>query len=260
MKTFNRCRFVLLLFVIFIPFLIHNIEKLDYDHQSSRTTAVVTNYLCPQKPITSRGYFRVDFTNDLKVNYTETCELSDILLVYILSKIDHIDRREQIRRTWANQNDHEQLARTCFIFLVGQTQNSSLNSQIELESSAYADLVQLNINETDQSIVYKEVGGLKWSSIYASHIPYLFKTNDDMIIDSLLLSDMARYFQENRTDYSNYLRTRANIQEFIQEMVLVDKYTLFKGIYIEGDKTMREGKFGLSYVAWNDDKLPGYCR
>jgi hypothetical protein len=250
---------VLLLIVILTPFFIHNIEKSNHGRVSS-TKTVVTSYLCAQKPESSQGYFRVDFTDDLRVDYTKICKSNDILLIYILSKIDHIDRRERIRQTWANKNEYEELLRTCFVFLIGRTENSSLNSQIILEASLYSDLVQLNINETYQNIVYKEVGGLKWSYIYASHIPYLFKTDDDMIIDSLLLSDTARYFRENRTDHSDYLQKQVKIQEFIQEMAVVDKYTLFKGIYIDGVKTIREGKFGLSYVAWNDDKLPGYCR
>jgi hypothetical protein len=43
-------------------------------------------------------------------------------------------------------------------------------------------------------------------------------------------------------------------------MVVMNKYTLFKGIYTNGTKTIRRGKFGLNHVAWNHDKLPEYFR
>ncbi len=78
-----KCRFVLLLIVILTPFFIHNIEKSNHGRVSS-TKTVVTSYLCAQKSESSQGYFRVDFTDDLRVDYTKICKSNDILLIYIL--------------------------------------------------------------------------------------------------------------------------------------------------------------------------------
>jgi hypothetical protein len=216
--------------------------------------------MCPQFPSDSKGYFHVDFKDNFPVDYTNICKSDDILLIYILSKVNHIERRERIRRTWANKNAYEQLFHTCFIFLIGLDTNSSVNAKIISEATIYGDLVQLNLNESYQNIVYKEVAGLKWSHMYASHIPYLFKIDDDTIVDSLLLSDTARFFIDNRTDHSEYFQKQKKIREFTKQMAVVNKYTLFKGIIIDGQKTIRKGKFGLHHVAWNHDQFPGYCR
>ncbi len=259
-------RFIIFSTIFFIIFflriylIIYSVEKSNNNNGISLTRTISTVYMCPQYPSASKGYFRVDFTDNLVIDYTKICKSDDILLIYILSKIDHFDRREIIRRTWANKDQYEQLFRTCFIFLIGLDNNSSLNSDIIFEASIYNDIVQLNINESYQNIVYKEVGGLKWSHMYASHIPYLFKTDDDIIIDTLLLSDIARFFIENRTDHSDYFQKHPKIQEFSAQMLPINKYTLFKGIYTDGSKSIRRGKFGLHHVAWNHDKLPGYCR
>jgi hypothetical protein len=220
------------------------------------TNSPVIVYLCPQFPSSSKGYFHVDFTDNFSLNYSKICKSDDILLIYILSKANHIKRREAIRRTWANKNQYEQLFRICFIFLIGLTTNSDVFS----EASIYGDLVQLNINESYQNIVYKEVGGLKWSHIYTSHIPYLFKTDDDIIVDTILLSDITKYFIDSRIDHSDYLQKQDKIKAFINQTSSVNKFTLFKGISIQGHKTKRRGKFALHHLAWNHDILPGYCR
>lgn len=263
MKNYILYRFIIFSIIFFIIFLIriyltiHSVEKIDNGMISS-TRPTVTVYMCPQFPAHSKGYFRVNFTDNLPINYRKICKSDDILLIYILSKVDHIERRQKIRQTWANKNQYEQLFRICFIFLVGLENNSSLD--LNSEASIYGDIVQLNINESYQSIVYKEVGGLTWSHMYASHIPYLFKTDDDMIMDTLLLSDITRFFIENRVDHSDYFRKHEKMQEFIREMLPINKYTLFKGITMKKRKTKRTGKFRLSYVAWNHEDLPEYCR
>jgi hypothetical protein len=202
----------------------------------------------------------VDFTYNLPVNYSKICEKDDILLVYILSKVDHIERRKAIRRTWANRDDYDQLTNTCFVFIIGLTNNQTLKSEIYSEVLMYEDMVQVNLTDTYQNIVYKEVGGLKWSHIYASHIPFLFKTDDDIIVDSILLSDITIFFRTNQTQHSKYLQKQDKIKEFVNQTSIVNKYTLFKGLFVNGHKMKKRGKYGLTNLAWNHEDLQGYCR
>ena len=225
----------------------------------STTSPPVTVYMCAQSP-TSKGYFHVDFIDTSSLDYKTICKSKDILLVYILSKADHIERRKAIRRTWANREYYNQLFYTCFIFLVGRSKNSSINSHISSEISIYGDIAQLNVNETFQNIVYKEVGGLKWSHMYASHIPFIFKTDDDIIIDSLLLSDLTVFLLENGLEHSYYLQQEAEMKAFTQQVLTINKNSFFKGMYTDRHRTIRRGKFGLQNVAWNSEFLPGYCR
>jgi hypothetical protein len=246
---------LLFLLLICVYILINSVEKSDNDTISS-TRPAVTVYMCPQFLSSSKGYFHVDFTTNFPSNYKTMCESDDSLLVYILSKVNNFERRQAIRRTWANKEQYEQLYRTCFVFLVGLGNNSTILS----EALTYGDIVQLNINESYQNIVYKEVAGLKWSHLYASHIPYLFKTDDDIIVDTLLLSDIVRFFTKNRTKHNDYFQKYDTMKEFARQTSEINKYTLFTGMYIDGGKTFRGGKFGLDHLAWNHESLPGYCR
>ena len=73
-------------------------------------------------------------------------------------------------RSCTNALPSSELNQTCFVFIVGLSYNDSslpYNGDVKREALIYHDIVQLNINETYQNVVYKEVGALKWSHIYA---------------------------------------------------------------------------------------------
>ncbi|CAF1028481.1 unnamed protein product [Adineta steineri] len=250
---------VLLSSIIFLLVFIHiyvTLYLLKTNDDVDDITASTNEYLCPQYP-TSKGYIHVDFTDNFSLNYSKICKSDDILLIYIISKAEHIERRKRIRRTWANKNRYGQLLQTCFIFLIGYQTNYS--QSIRSEARIYNDIIQLNIDETYQNIIYKEIGALKWSQIYASHVPYLFKTDDDIIVDTLLLSDIVKYFLDSNIDHSDYIQRHEDVQNFISEITMDNRYNLFRGIYLNGYKTIRRGKFALNNIAWNSDYLPAYC-
>ena len=222
-------------------------------------------YSCPKLSSSPKGYFRVDFASNFPVNYSSLCKSTDLIHVYILSTAQNFLRRQAIRQTWANKSEYEHLNIICFAFIVGLSTSGSssglpFNGDIIKEAAFHQDMVQLNLKETYEHVAYKEVGALKWSYIYASHIPYLFKTDDDLIIDTLLLSDIIKFLVKNRTDHSLYIEKHQIMKDFVQQMHKVDKYTLFKGYFLGGIPTLRSGKFGVHEFAWNHDKLPAYCR
>jgi hypothetical protein len=214
---------------------------------------------CPQVSSSSKGYIHVDFVENAAINYSSICKESDRLLVYILSTAINVENRELIRRTWTRKKDYLQLNETCFIFIVGLSKDDPY-VDIEHESLIHHDIVQLNVTETYENVVYKEVGALKWSYFYASKISFLFKTDDDLVLDSLLLGDIVKFIIYNRTDHSPYLQKNKEMQQFVQQISKVDKYTFFKGKNMGTMKTLRSGKFRIDQLAWNYEKLPPYCR
>ncbi len=261
----KRNKLLIIVSIILILCIYLTIDSIDKTSNKKNNSLInsLKIWICPQLSSSSKGYFRVDFVENSLINNSLICKQNDILLVYILSTSRNFQRREAIRRTWAKKKDYQQLNDICFIFIVGlSVYNSSLpyNGDVKREGSIYRDIIQLNINETYQNVVYKEVGALKWSHLYASQIPFLYKTDDDLVIDTLLLSDIVTFFIQNTTGHSFYLQKHIEMQQFVQQMQDVDKYTLFKGQDLGGIKTFRSGKFGIHQLAWNHDLLPPYCR
>ncbi|CAF4378046.1 unnamed protein product, partial [Adineta steineri] len=100
---------------------------------------------------------------------TAICQTNDILIIYILSTASNFDRRKIIRSTWASP-----LIGTCFVFILGKSQESPISPQIRIdhEKRQYKDIVQIDHVESYGNVVYKEVAALHWSSHFYPSIPY----------------------------------------------------------------------------------------
>ncbi|CAF4152417.1 unnamed protein product, partial [Adineta steineri] len=98
-----------------------------------------------------------------------TSSAYDILIIHILSTANNFDRRKIIRSTWASP-----LIGTCFVFILGKSQDSTSSTQLRIdhEKRQYKDIVQIDHVESYGNVVYKEVAALHWSSHFYPSIPY----------------------------------------------------------------------------------------
>ena len=200
----------------------------------------------------SDDYLRVEFNVS---SIIPTCQNDDVLLLYILSTSKNFDRRENIRSTWGSK-----LSGTCFVFIVGNTEiNSTLQSKLNIEQEKHRDLVQINHIESYANVIYKEVAALLWSEQYYGTISYLFKTDDDLIVDSILLTSIARFLVTNRSESIKYISKHRH--ELVEELTQSNRKNFFRGGWdMGGQPTQRgDGKFAVSEKIWPDKILPPYC-
>ncbi|CAF4579988.1 unnamed protein product [Rotaria sp. Silwood1] len=201
--------------------------------------------------ISSNNYIHVKLS--LQSNKA-TCRLDDNLIIYILSTVTNFKRRKIIRSTWASP-----LIGTCFIFIVGQTKNSSkIQLSLKNEQRQYNDIVQIDHVESYANVIYKELAGLKWSYNFYPFIPYLFKTDDDLILDSKLISSIAKLLVTNLKNSTSYISKYR--PQLIQNLLLSDRSTFFRGGWsMDSQPTLRDGKFRISEDVWPHPVLPLYC-
>ncbi|CAF1525876.1 unnamed protein product, partial [Adineta steineri] len=208
-----------------------------------------------------QNYVRNTSSNDylnIRLNLTSNtaiCQTNDILIIYILSTASNFDRRKIIRSTWASP-----LIGTCFVFILGKSQESPISPQIRVdhEKRQYKDIVQIDHVESYGNVVYKEIAALHWSSHFYPSIPYLFKTDDDLIVDSLLISSIGQLLTTNNRNGSSYIsKYRPTL---VSEVLSMDRATLFRGGWPMGYQiTLRGGKFAVSQYVWPHRVLPHYC-
>ncbi|UJR27402.1 hypothetical protein I4U23_008692 [Adineta vaga] len=86
------------------------------------------------------------------------------------------------------------------------------------------------------------IAALNWSLSYSSLIPYSFKTDDYLILDSFLLNDIIQYFISNQTKQSFYFQKDKLIKDFLKETFSCDKLTLFRETDMAGILIFRNGK------------------
>ena len=194
-------------------------------------------------------HVRLDFKSN-----TAKCHVHDNVIIYILSLVTNFQRRKVIRSTWASP-----ISGTCFVFIVGKIpQYDSIKSLINNEQRQYQDIIQVDHMESYANVVYKELGALHWSSHFYPFIPYLFKTDDDLILDSIIISDIAKMLVTNLVNETSYISTHR--PALTEKLLRSDRRTLFQGGWaMDSQPTLRSSKFAISEDVWPHSVLPPYC-
>lgn len=242
-KYCPSCKYIILfLILLFISIYITFNDKTSINFELS-----LENFI----PRSSKDYLLVQI--DLTLN-TAVCKLDDNLIIYILSTVTSFQRRKVIRSTWASP-----LNNTCFVFIVGKTKDyQTIETLVNNEKQQYKDIVQINHNETYANVIFKEIGALKWSERFYPSIPYLFKTDDDLIIDSLILSDIVQVLVRNSADRLSYISKYRPILN--ENLLSSDRSTFFRGGWsMDTQPTLRHSKFAVSESVWPHAHLPLYC-
>jgi hypothetical protein len=192
---------------------------------------------------------------DLTSN-TAICRENDYLIIYVLSTAHHVQRRSVLRSTWASKRTG-----VCFVFVLGQVLENAMEIQMKInnEKKEYQDIVQINHTESYANVVYKEVAALQWSQYFYRNIPYLFKTDDDLIVDTILISSIAHLLLTNMSSNQSFLaKYRPTLITNMQSAV---RTTFFRGGWaMDYQPTVRDGgKFGVKEDVWPHPILPAYC-
>ncbi|CAF4631191.1 unnamed protein product, partial [Rotaria sp. Silwood2] len=210
------------------------------------------------KEINNSSIEYLDSRLDLTSN-TAICQKNDYLIIYILSTIINVQRRDVIRSTWASKQNG-----VCFVFILGQVPGTisnagEINMKVNNEKKTSQDIVQIDHIESYSNVVYKEMAALQWSYHFYPNIPYLFKTDDDLIVDTILISSIARLLLTNISNNNAFLlKYRPTL---ISNIISSDRTTFFRGGWaMDYQPTLRGGgKFGVSEKVWPHPVLPAYC-
>ena len=223
------------------------------------------NPFVPKVPSRTAGSFLVNQQRPWNNKYLQVkfnlasagavCQADDTLLIYVLSTVTNFQRRKAIRFSWGSR-----LEGTCLIFIVGLLKEDSADrKRFAEERRAHEDILQIDHAESYANVVYKEVAILQWSHHFYRHIPYLFKTDDDLIVDSLLLSSIARFLLTGHRNSTPYItRHRPSL---LSKLTTANRSHIFCGGWpMRGQPVVRgEGKFAVRSAVWPNDTLPPYC-
>jgi hypothetical protein len=250
-RSFNICILLCLILIsicVYITFYDKKFSQrlsIEFATNSSETSNVSHEYL----------RVRLDFTSN-----TAICQPNDYLIIYILSTATNIQRRKVIRSTWASEQNG-----VCFVFILGQVSGRTTNAglvemSINNERKQYKDIVQINHMESYANVVYKEMAALQWSHYFYPNISYLFKTDDDLIVDTLIIGSIAHLLVTNTID-NNTLFISKYRPPLISTIISSNRTSFFRGGWaMTHQPTLRDwGKFGVSKDVWPHDVLPAYC-
>ena len=134
---------------------------------------------------------------ELKLKPMRLCSRNknSILFAYIMIRVDSVEKRQLIRRTWANSSVFSNLR---VAFVIGLSNDLNLNEQLINEHNKYNDLIQGNFLDTYRNLTYKSLTAWKWISSYCSNAKYIVKIDDDLALNS---RSLINYFKNNNRSY-----------------------------------------------------------
>ena len=135
----------------------------------------------------SRRFQRTDL-------YTFTIDNSDAclnepvdLVIIVISKSDNYKIRDAIRRTWAsgkNLGNYSSI-NIKYFFLIDC--DEKLSNNIRLENNLFHDIIQVELPQQYTLVTHRVLSLFEWSFRYCRTAKFLFKTDDDIFIDLILL-------------------------------------------------------------------------
>jgi len=102
------------------------------------------------------------------------------MLIVVYTAINNFRYRQMIRMTWGNDKYLKQINAT-LLFVVGRFPNLKIQWRLEQEGKKYKDILQGDFFEDYFLLAYKSLTWLLWSKLKCSKIPWIVKTDDDMI-------------------------------------------------------------------------------
>lgn len=155
------------------------------------------------------------------------------LLVTIKSAIHEIDERQIIRNTWGAQILQMNMV---YYFVVGDSENDTINQLLYDESKAFNDILQINVKEHYHRLTLKTYANIRWILDSCSNDKLVFFTDCDLILIPERLLNFTNYYDESKNE-------------------IVGNCWLQQS-YVERDKTMPKY---VSWSVWRKRTFPPFC-
>ncbi|CAH1795167.1 unnamed protein product [Owenia fusiformis] len=161
------------------------------------------------------------------------------VLILVLSKPEHFDRRNAIRETWGNiaRTKYSRLAFAAgklvrVVFVLGISNEPHWKHFIQSESATYRDVLQGDILEDYRNLTHKSLLALGWVTESCSTVNFIVKSDDDTFINiPFLVKTLKKQINEN---------------------VLI-------GALNPHSKVPRQGLWKTTRREWPGDYFPPYC-
>ena len=109
------------------------------------------------------------------------------LLIIIISKSDNYKTRDAIRRTWASGENLGIYASINVKYFFLLDFDEKLSHHIRMENELFHDIIQVELPQQYTLVTYRVLSLFEWSFRFCRTAKYLFKTDDDIFVNLILL-------------------------------------------------------------------------
>lgn len=119
------------------------------------------------------------------IDHRHTCSNQSIdLLIIVISKPENYQTRDAIRRTWLSRKPTDAINMKYFFLL---DFNEQLMHSIERENDLFQDIIQVDLPEHYTLVTHRVISLFEWSFRFCRPAKFLFKTDDDIFVNLILL-------------------------------------------------------------------------
>ncbi|KAI9563442.1 hypothetical protein GHT06_010905 [Daphnia sinensis] len=128
--------------------------------------------------------------NDVRFQYSinpsvHRCEKVNLFII-VISAPGNFVHRKLVRRTWGshlNGSKHGEQPTAKFAFLIGSTNDTTVQNNIRAESIINKDLIQVDLMDSYMNLTLKTVAMLYWSFHFCPDAKFILKCDDDVYIN-----------------------------------------------------------------------------
>ena len=170
-----------------------------------------------------------------------------MLLIFVHSDPRHTIERAAIRSTWANMTYYTREpydVNISVIFAVGFPQDTSGADDlpdmdalraVKAESLENGDVLFLNMPDAYDNLAYKSLLTMLWIREHCAHVPYVYKTDDDVVLNTFGWLNVIKHLQE--MSMSCYIVCCAWIRPIV----------------------FREGQYEVTRAEYDAENYPSFC-
>lgn len=135
------------------------------------------------------------------------CQNTSIRYIQIVtSYAGEVTARSALRRAYPS----EELQKLGIqrVFLLAKTKNALTDvtqHALQDENRRFGDLLQGNFMESYRNLTYKHAMGLKWSSAACPHADFIFKMDDDIVVDLYQIVQLLEPYKNPTFDFLGYV-------------------------------------------------------
>lgn len=165
---------------------------------------------CDQKPSLTSAILNCDDcfkqTWDIVLNNANICRFfvnggfdMPQVLITVPSSPENENIRNTIRSTWLStvQNNTSNIR---YVFVLGYSQNGSVNAKVKKESIFQKDIVQFSFLDMYDNLTYKSIMGYKWATKFCQKALFVMKADDDVYLN---IPELIRRVYKNRYSLQN---------------------------------------------------------
>ncbi|CAF0918730.1 unnamed protein product [Rotaria sp. Silwood1] len=206
------------------------------------------------------AYKNAILTSSPIIENKQICLSDEVDLVFlVVSSRSRFLERQSIRETWGSMSDifgvHSQR-----LFVIGYQSGGKLYKDLSNEAAHEQDLLYLTIN--DSSVTLKELHAYRWLEQHCSSVKYIFKTEDDLFVNSLLIHELIRELKTDSNNVQNrYLYNISLNSLFLAQTASEASKFLFGWAYQPGrpERNLNISQYYVTYEEYPRELYPRYC-